>query len=1631
MMCAHRMQSRGHAGLAPFATKWFVRVAGVFAPLVLTVGLLATPTLAARRSFESPAVRAEILRSVQAPGPLRSTKADSGPSSSPTGAPDWALSTAYSDTWRPRRGPRVTRIYESPVNFRTSTGQWRPIETGLVSGLGGYQNAANTFSLRIPESITAGVGISEAGESLSFTLKGASTTPAEVSGSRASFRSVLPATNLEYLSQATGVEELATLENPSAPAALVYESTTSIGLRPMKLANGFIAFDEADGITRFVVPAPLAFAHDGVGGRRLPMSLTRLRGSWRITVDTGQHWLRSALADSPVVVDPTIKAAASAECTLNDEAPTTASCGSTAFEEGYDSTHQEHHALLDFPLSSIPAGSIIVHAKLGLDVETHSTSTAKAVGIYRVTRPWTTSATWETYDGTHKWTTAGGDYESKGADAVINPSVGKATGYYYWYPTKLVQEWVNGENAPTNEGYPTDGLIVKDETDNKTKNLLKFYGYGFSEDEPYLEVFYAPRGQGYQPQYTIVSTPLTTRSRMGVNVASGDLLLESTDLSIAGVAGLNFTSTRTWNSLDEEASQYGPWIDSNFNIYGAYVYSDGTVAIENPTGGWEVFIPKGEGEYITPPGIKATMCETKSTKCGTLPTGSKYKLAYDESGDFVEFSSEGISKGLHDPYKTQGVISAEYPSAKKTIYVDTHGHKIEEFHEGKEGLTTLDITEIKDVAGSRTAKYKYQLRGSEPQLHEYIDADGNTTTYEYSPGRLLDTIIGPEGSYTKLTYETLEGEHYGRIKEIVRATKRSPLEGSKTTFTYYEGSEVPAACKGTPKATLVKDPEWTEAKGHETLYCATELDEVVAVVDADGHEAKTTYDEYGNVTSITAPPRAEGDKAGVTTLRYGTAGINLGCVVEGTTEVQPKCPEQLKAGFAEDANYEDTTFPYRATEGFSARYRKTSFCYWGTVSGPGACEGHGEGGAGELRRETDSRTSQNEVDYGYTGNGTLSEVEGADGHTTKYEYNSEGDPSAIIAPTGAKIGKETITYDGDERPHVITQCLAETSCATADAVTLTYNGLDQVIEEAYTGPGAAKTFKYEYGPGGELKQIEAPAGTTTYHYDALGRLVKEEQLGAHTLEYGYDAASNLTSFTDAGGTTDFVYNGLNELEALAAPSGTCTGTPVKCTKFVYDADGSLTTTTYPSGASLNYTREPTTGRPLAIEAKNPKGEEVLGNAYTYYETPEEGEYDTPLVFSDTLRTPEGKIRTTYGYDELNRLGSSASTSEPTSYAPGCYIYEYDGEGNRRILEWTLKGATCTEHQTHLDYNTGNELECRMKTTGKETESPCSESATSEIAGYSYDGAGDEKAITGYSESGSTSVGYNDAQQLEGLTSSGGGEEALTYLTSGQATLASIGASSLENSAIGITNQTNTEGTSYYTRTPEGTMVDERLPGGSDYNPVYDAQGDVIGLLNSSGELVQDIRYGPYGENATHEGSLKYSTTNDPFLFKGGYHIEQGDPGEGNIPNGLYEFGERYYDPTVGRWTQPGPEGEGLGFVACDPVNEADASGLKAHETAPGRVGPCTFHSRGEGDAEAGTWTFQSTVYCPVTANALIEITVGLLSDFPGVSLRLHPGKPEVAQSVVLGSPGWEIEAEVTVSSGTQSWTKKFKYHPVR
>ena len=66
--------------------------------------------------------------------------------------------------------------------------------------------------------------------------------------------------------------------------------------------------------------------------------------------------------------------------------------------------------------------------------------------IHRVTQAFTSSVTWNKYNGTSTWATAGGDYDSTVAATATAPTT---SDWVDWYPTKLVAQWSMGRRPTT------------------------------------------------------------------------------------------------------------------------------------------------------------------------------------------------------------------------------------------------------------------------------------------------------------------------------------------------------------------------------------------------------------------------------------------------------------------------------------------------------------------------------------------------------------------------------------------------------------------------------------------------------------------------------------------------------------------------------------------------------------------------------------------------------------------------------------------------------------------------------------------------------------------------------------------------------------------------------------------------------------------------------------------------------------------------------------------------------------------------------------------------------------------------------------------------------------------------------
>ena len=93
----------------------------------------------------------------------------------------------------------------------------------------------------------------------------------------------------------------------------------------------------------------------------------------------------------------------------------------------------------------------------------------------------------------------------------------------------------------------------------------------------------------------------------------------------------------------------------------------------------------------------------------------------------------------------------------------------------------------------------------------------------------------------------------------------------------------------------------------------------------------------------------------------------------------------------------------------------------------------------------------------------------------------------------------------------------------------------------------------------------------------------------------------------------------------------------------------------------------------------------------------------------------------------------------------------------------------------------------------------------------------------------------------------------------------------------------------------------------------------MSLTDANGNETSSYSYDPFGIRVAGAGGAEAM-----FQFASGYRM----------PNGLYHFGQRYYDPVIGRFTQQDPldqvadlrQANRYIYAGDDPVNLVDPSG---------------------------------------------------------------------------------------------------------
>ena len=137
--------------------------------------------------------------------------------------------------------------------------------------------------------------------------------------------------------------------------------------------------------------------------------------------------------------------------------------------------------------------------------------------------------------------------------------------------------------------------------------------------------------------------------------------------------------------------------------------------------------------------------------------------------------------------------------------------------------------------------------------------------------------------------------------------------------------------------------------------------------------------------------------------------------------------------------------------------------------------------------------------------------------TTSYTYDALNQLTGV---SGSDLS-ETYTYD------------ATGNRLTKGGVTYTYNTAGQLVS-ASDGTG------YTYDAAGNLRTRTKAGQTTTYSWDAVGRLTRIDFPDATYAAYGYDELGQRISKRDhAGVMTYYVYDGMNLVQEVNAERGGC------------------------------------------------------------------------------------------------------------------------------------------------------------------------------------------------------------------------------------------------------------------------------------------------------------------------------------------------------------------------------------------------------------------------------------------------------------------------------------------------------------
>lgn len=509
--------------------------------------------------------------------------------------------------------------------------------------------------------------------------------------------------------------------------------------------------------------------------------------------------------------------------------------------------------------------------------------------------------------------------------------------------------------------------------------------------------------------------------------------------------------------------------------------------------------------------------------------------------------------------------------------------------------------------------------------------------------------------------------------------------------------------------------------------------------------------------------------------------------------------------------------------------------------------------------------------YEYDLNNNTISYTNANGNETKYFYDAANRLRETILPNGVKAGS---TYSAFNEP---------------------------TFEKMYDSDGNEKSARITYrNEKGDLSMRffnydRRMVDSDGYSSDAKGRTTSIRE-GVNSKSLIYDELDHPIILTSGESQIHRRYNWFGEVAAASTDGNTpelryghdALGNideklqnDVHYMAYIYSSIGNITQSTMPSERTESYTYTANGNLDTIVSD---------GNTFDY------DYYDTGYVKSITY---PGGLKTTYEYDNINRITKVTTTKNGT--AINTFEYEYDSNGN--TTKEIRNGATTSYSYDNLDrllsvtYSDGSSVTYEYDALNNRTKETYS---NGDVKDYVYDMKYQLKEIKlngevtdtfTYNATGAV-VTHNDKtftyDEWDRMSGYSDGTDTYTYKYDAN------GIRTQKNDkqyVIDINNNVVAETDSTGAVTDEilwGHQPLARKTNGSWYYYIYNAHGDVVGLVNDAGTVVNTYEYTPWGEIRSEA-----EIVDNPIKYAGEYYDDELD---------MIYLRARYYNPQIGRFT---------------------------------------------------------------------------------------------------------------------------------